>query len=192
MFEDFFLKNYAEMKQFTSPSNSLLELGARDDRGVLSSRILEFSTMAILDRDINRINLSRKNIEENDKINFIVRDVFDKNITNIGKFDIVMTTALVHHTPREDMLRLFEIFKELSNKRIIVSGPNRRKQTTLYGDHRYHLDREDLKKMTESMRLTETAYLEHDDLAPPVGFFGEAAAKEMAIDGVNIIVYDKG
>lgn len=185
------------MKPFVGEEDTLLEIGCRDDRGVLSAQILDFSRMTILDMTPSRVSLTKNTSqqlnspEKNQKINFIVADIFGEDIDSIGSYDVVMTTALVHHTSREKIPSLFSIFKKLANKRIIVSGPNKRKQTKLYGDHRYHLDRDDLKKVAGDIGLVETAYLEHDDLAPPIGFFGEAA-REMAINGVNIIVYEKG
>ena len=165
MFSRFFIENYSAIKPFIAPTESLLEIGCRDDRGVLSSKMLDFSAMTILDKDLSRINLAKRSVTRM-KVSFITADIFSTDIDSIGTFDVVMTTALVHHTPKENMVRLLKIFKRLCNKRIIISGPNKRKQTRLYGDHLYHLDRYELREMAASIGLVETEYLEHDDLAP--------------------------
>jgi 2-polyprenyl-3-methyl-5-hydroxy-6-metoxy-1,4-benzoquinol methylase len=200
MYKEFFETHYSLIRPFIKEADSLLEIGCRDDRGALSAGILSYSSMTILDKDEERVKLAKKKIIwdasgatdiKKNKINFIVSDIFSKEIINAGRFDVVMTTALLHHTPKENTHQLLEVLGGLSNKRVIVSGPNKRKQPTLYGDHQYHLDRKELKETAARVGLTEVAYLEHDDLAPPVSFFGESAAKEMAVDGVSIIVYDK-
>ena len=162
MFEEFFTENYSKMKQFTHPSYSLLEVGCRDDRGVLSSRILDFSHMTILDKDRDRVLLAQQAIGKNSQsINFVVADIF--NVADYSSlangFDIVMTTALVHHTPIEGVKKLMRIFKKLAKKRIIISGPNAKVQTELYGDHRYHLNREELRDISGEVGLKEVGYI---------------------------------
>ena len=78
----------------------------------------------------------------------------------------------------------------LNSPVVSLSGPNAKSQTRLYGDHRYHLDRDELRNISEEVGLQEVGYIEHDDLAPPVGFFGEEEAMRMSKGGVNIIVYE--
>ena len=89
-YKSFFDKNYSLMKPFVGEEDTLLEIGCRDDRGVLSAQILDFSRMTILDMTPSRVSLTKNTSqqlnspEKNQKINFIVADIFGEDIESIG------------------------------------------------------------------------------------------------------------
>lgn len=180
-----FIATYKLIKQYIERDVSVLEIGCRDDRVSLSSYIFE-AKLTGLDRDPLRVDIARELSKPG-------TDFINCDLLNYSgkKFDIVISTAIAHHTSRDEIFRLFSKLADIAKNRIILSGPNAEVQTEIYGDHRYHLDLGDLCCIADCLGFKLVAHHEHDDFEPAVSFFPPEIALARAKNGQITLIFER-
>ena len=64
----------------------------------------------------------------------------------LPKCDVIITTALIQHYPKEMTLKILENMAKNTKSLIMIMCPNGKVQRKLYGDHKYHPLLEDMEK----------------------------------------------
>ena len=127
IFEKYLKSIYYRAQAYISPKGTVMEICTRHDRGILGRRILPHSTYIMVDKAENRVGHSLDAVED-----------------NLPSCDVVISTAIFHHTAPENIEKLFNNIAKNTRKRIIISGPADDRGVPLYGDHLYHLNKEEL------------------------------------------------
>jgi hypothetical protein len=116
---------YKKMARHVKPSDVVMEICTRHDRGVLGKEALPHKQYIMVDRNSSRLGL---NLDA-------VRD-------ELPPCDVVISTAILHHTRPEDIEALFCNLAKNTRSIIILSGPNVDILPELFGDHLYHIDKD--------------------------------------------------
>ncbi len=118
---------YTRMARHVDPRNTVMEICTRHDRGVLSSKIIPHSHFYLIDKDPKRPGKNLNAI-----------------IDELPFCDILISTAILHHTSPCDIPALFRNLGKNTKGMMLFTGPNIETVPELYGDHLYHLDKEKL------------------------------------------------
>ena len=184
-YQKLFGDTYTVMGKYIQPLDEIMELGCRDDRAVISSRLLAFSKMVVVDRQPKRIQMARSRIS-NPNVEYLCGDFFSMELPVV---DVVLTTALIHHHSLDQLRTILSKMAASAKRYVMISGPNAAIQTKLYGDHQYHIAAEDVEEACKDCGLKLTEVATHPDHAPPVTFFREAI--NWVHDGVITIIMEK-
>jgi len=181
LFED----TYSHMLPYITPDDVVVEIGIRNDRGVISSRMFKCKEFIGVDARPERVQMGA--VGDIDQL--VVADAL-KDI--LPECDVMITTALIHHHPKEILEDALKHLGKYTRKYLIISGPNGDVQTSLYGDHQYHLRKEDIEEIAYKAGFTVEKVLYSDDSAPPVHFFGPEIALSWVKDGQITLVLKHG
>jgi len=66
----------------------------------------------------------------------------------LPKSDVIISTAILHHTEPKKLLPLFENMARSASKAIVLVGPST-DSGPLFGDHKYHIDVSEMKDIAE-------------------------------------------
>jgi len=121
---------YRTMNEWIEPDNSVIEVCIRHDRGVISPEIITCASFAGLDLNPSRCPNGGYRADA-------VRD-------KLPDADVYISTAILHHTPRYDIPELLDNLRR-STGRAIFTGPNVEVMPNLIGDHKWHIDLEELR-----------------------------------------------
>jgi len=114
---------YNKMKEYVSPSDIVMEICTRHDRGIIGREILPHSTYIMVDKNPDRPGHTLDAIKD-----------------ELPSCDVLVSTAILHHTAPENLLELFRNLRLNTRKYIMLSGPDVRVLPELFGDHLYHID----------------------------------------------------
>ena len=122
---------YQSVRELVSRSDVVVEICTRHDRGVIGRQIIRCAEYLFVDRDKTRapINLDAINDE-------------------LPKCDVIISTAILHHTEPKDLSALFANMARAAGKYIILSGPT--DDTPIFGDHKYHINVDEMRGIAES------------------------------------------
>ncbi len=123
---------YREMAQWIEPTDEVVEVCVRHDRGVISRDVIPCAQLDGLDLDPSRCPMGGY------KANAIT--------DTLPQADVYISTAILHHTYRKDIPELLRNIRK-SAKRAIFTGPSASVMRVLIGDHRWHIDHADLADM---------------------------------------------
>jgi len=132
---DYLRKVYRKMAQWIEPSDKVVEVCIRHDRGVISREEIVCSQLDGLDLDPSRCP------QGGYKANAIT-DV-------LPEADVYISTAIIHHTKPESMTQLLRNLRHYAGKRLIVTGPSRKEMPELIGDHEWHIDMVEFESMAK-------------------------------------------
>lgn len=116
---EYLTRVYTRMAAHIAVAGSVIEIGARNDRGVISRRIIPHTSFLCVDRNPRRPGLTI--------------DVLNELVSA----DTIISTCVLHHTKREDVSRL--LFN-LEAPLLMLSGPNVEVWPDLIGDHEWHIE----------------------------------------------------
>lgn len=119
---------YRLASAYTRPTDTVMEICTRHDRGILGKEILPHSIYIMVDKNPGRPGHN-----------------LDAVKARLPEADVTISTAIFHHTAPEKVEALFNNLARATRRTIIISGPAGDLGIDLYGDHLYHLDREELK-----------------------------------------------
>jgi len=114
---------YPKMAKHTRSSDHVMEICTRHDRGVISLSIVPHAEWTNIDRDGCRPGLTLDVLED-----------------EIPRCDVVISTAILHHTEKALLPDLMRVLCESASRAVILSGPNAEYVPNLIGDHEYHID----------------------------------------------------
>jgi len=134
MYNELFIDIYKGMLPYIKKEDVVVELGCRDDRGVLSSNMFNCKEFICIDSREDRVMLAKRHSKPD--TSFLVLDALRDELPVC---DVLITTALIHHYPLDNLKSTLQHFAKSTKRNIIISGPNAESQTQLYGDHRYHI-----------------------------------------------------
>lgn len=123
---------YRSMAKHILWTDTVLEIGVREDRGNLSREIFECARFIAADRNPERVELAGGG------------EVLDVLVEQIPEADVVVTTALIHHTGKSIVPLLIKRLCAAAKRMLLISGPDVREQPLPYGDHRWHLNVDEL------------------------------------------------
>ena len=132
-YAEYLVHIYSKMRDHVRPTDTVLEVCTRHDRGVLGELILPHERYVMVDRDPDRPGL-----------------VLDAVADELPASDVTVSTAILHHTAPGDVERLFANLARRTRRTIILTGPNVEVIPELFGDHRYHLDQRHLAAVAQS------------------------------------------
>ena len=115
---------YQLFSYHVSCSDTVMEICTRHDRGILSQRIIPHGKYILVDKSPNRIGLSLDAVKD-----------------ELPTCDVVISTAIFHHTASRNIEKLFNNLAKNTKRAIMISGPADDTGVPLYGDHLYHLNR---------------------------------------------------
>lgn len=118
---------YGKMKNFVRASDVIIEVCTRHDRGIIGREVLPHSKYIMVDKNPNRPGLTF--------------DVIDEELPPC---DVLISTAILHHTKPEYLAVLFWALAQNTEKYILLSGPNVEVLPELFGDHLYHINIEEM------------------------------------------------
>ena len=191
LFED----TYSQMLPYISPEDVVVEIGVRDDRGVISSTMFNCKEFIGVDARPERVQMASATSKVCTQcssppkgISYILGDALKDDLPLC---DVMITTALIHHHPKETLRHALTHLGKFTKKYLIISGPNGAVQTSVYGDHQYHLSKADIEEVAPLVGFKVKEIMYCDDSAPPVSFFGPEVALSWVKDGQITIVLEK-
>lgn len=110
---------YTKMAVHVPPDSTVLEIGARHDRGVISKRVIPHKTFLTVDRNSRRGDMTA--------------DVLYEEM----QAGVILSTCILHHTPESLIPKLLD---NLVAPLLMFSGPNVEAMPKLFGDHRWHIE----------------------------------------------------
>ena len=120
------------MSAYVRPTDIVMEICTRHDRGILGEEILPHSNYIMVDKHLSRPGLTLDAIKE-----------------ELPHSDVTISTAVFHHTAPESIETLFNNIAKNTKRTIIITGPADDLGIDLYCDHLYHLNRMELRKIGE-------------------------------------------
>jgi len=123
---------YKRMADFID-GGRVMEICTRHDRGVLSPPLIPHSKFILVDATRNRPGLTLDAVSD-----------------ELPECDVVISTAILHHTPETWIPALLRNLARTGASKMIFTGPSAEIEPEVYGDHRYHLEIEGLTKHAES------------------------------------------
>ncbi len=132
---------YYLASNYIHPTDVVMEVCTRHDRGVLGEKIIPHKEYIFVDKADNRPGLS-----------------LDVLVDDLPSCDVVVSTAIFHHTAPENLGRLFNNLVRNTKYKIIISGPADDMGVELYGDHLYHLNPKELSDIA-NLAKWELAYM---------------------------------
>lgn len=132
IYEKYLESIYQIMKPCIAFKSTVMEICTRHDRGILGRKILPHKQYIMVDKAPNRIGLSLDAVEN-----------------KLPSCDVVISTAIFHHTAPEAIEKLFNNIAKNTRHLIIISGPADDKGVSLYGDHLYHLNAKELEEIAK-------------------------------------------
>jgi len=111
------------MKTWISPTDTVIEICTRHDRGIIGQEVIPHNTYIMVDKNPSRPGLTLD----------VLKD-------ELPECDVLISTAILHHTAPENLLQLFHNLGKNTRKYILLSGPNVEVLPELFGDHLYHID----------------------------------------------------
>ena len=123
---------YKLASAYIRSTDTVMEICTRHDRGILGEEILPHSKYIMVDKNLSRPGLSLDAIRD-----------------ELPHSDVTISTAVFHHTAPKDIETLFNNIARSTQRTIIISGPADDLGIDLYGDHLYHLNRGELRKIGE-------------------------------------------
>ncbi len=127
---EYLTKVYSRMADFIPDDSDIVEIGAREDRGVISREILKYRTFLSVDKDPLRGDMTM--------------DALHEDITS----DVIISTCLLHHTAEEDIP---QVLSHLKADVLLLSGPNIKVMPELFGDHLWHIEIDKLRYWLEQL-----------------------------------------
>ncbi len=125
---------YLKAAHYTRPTDTVMEICTRHDRGIMGERMLPHSAYIMVDRNPSRPGLNL------DAVN-----------GDLPECDVTISTAILHHTEPNDIAKLFANIARHTRRTIILSGPDANTPQDLIGDHRYHIDAEEISSIAKSL-----------------------------------------
>jgi len=125
-YKEFFRGVYENMNNLITKDDVVVEVGCRDDRCVISNRMFNCKKFIGIDKDDKRVLSGME---------FIIMDAVTEELP---KCDIMITTALIQHYPKEDLHKIMKNLSINTRKYLMLTCPNREVQPKVYGDHKYH------------------------------------------------------
>jgi len=122
-YADYLRLVYGKMKEYIEPGDTVMEICTRHDRGIIGKEVLPHSQYIMIDKNPKRPGLTLDAIND-----------------ELPECDVLISTAILHHTAPEDLLELFQNLRLHTRKYIMLSGPDVRVLPELFGDHLYHID----------------------------------------------------
>lgn len=122
------------MADYVSSDSSVIEIGARRDRGVISKRIIPHKSFVSADKNPRRGD--------------VTADALQEDLTA----DVILSTCVLHHTREQDIPVLLS---HCHAPLLMFSGPNVRVLPDLFGDHQWHIDEEALTAMLDGAGYNE-------------------------------------
>lgn len=126
---------YKRFSGYIEDSDVVMEVCTRHDRGILGREIIPHSSYIMVDRSPSRPGLTL--------------DVLKDELPGC---DVLISTAILHHTNPDNLRKLFINLGKNTRKRIILSGPNVKVLPELFGDHLYHIDVDEIIKIAIESR----------------------------------------
>ena len=130
-YADYLRIGYAEMAKYVPEDAYIIEIGARNDRGVISKQVIPHRTFISVDRNLSRGDLHT---------NVLVEDLPDA--------DVVISTCVLHHTKEVDICQLLS---HMNAPLLMFSGPNADVMPELFGDHLWHIEIDKLSGWLEDL-----------------------------------------
>lgn len=127
IYEKYLRSIYHLAESYIEFESLVMEICTRHDRGILGREILPHKKYIMVDKAANRIGLS-----------------LDALTDVLPTCDVAISTAIFHHTAPENIEKLFNNIAKNTRKTIIISGPADDTGVPLYGDHLYHLNKDEL------------------------------------------------
>lgn len=124
---------YGLMEQHVEDDDVVVEVCTREDRGIFSQEIIPHKEYILVDRNPARPG----------------HDI-DALTGVLPKCDVLLSTAILHHTPPGDIARLLENLCKNTRRLVMLSGPNVEVMPELLGDHKYHIDVGEIIEMVKS------------------------------------------
>jgi len=121
---------YRKMAAHTTHDDSVMEVCTRHDRGVISPVVIPFRKFLLVDRDPTRPGFT-----------------LDAITDELPECDVLLSTALLHHTPPKQLPALFRNLAKSVNRTLMFSGPSVEMMPDLIGDHEYHIDIPDIARL---------------------------------------------
>jgi hypothetical protein len=110
---------YTKMAAHVPPDSTVLEIGARHDRGVISKRVIPHKAFLSADRNTRRGDMT---------VDVLYEEV---------QADVILSTCVLHHTPEHQIQMLLD---NLCAPILMFSGPNVEAMPELFGDHQWHIE----------------------------------------------------
>jgi len=123
---------YRKMGAWIDPENTVAEICIRHDRGVISREIIECASFEGVDLNPGRCPNG----------GFQADAIRDK----LPDADVYISTAILHHTAKEDIPQLLANIRKYAGS-AIFTGPNVEVMPDLIGDHKWHIDMGQLRAM---------------------------------------------
>lgn len=117
---EYLAKVYAKMAEHIPASSHVIEIGTRrEDRGVISRKMLPYRIFETLDKNPSRAEL-----------------VADIRTTTI-RADVILSTCILHHLAEDEVPMAL---RHMEAPVLLFSGPSKAVLPELFGDHKWHLE----------------------------------------------------
>lgn len=173
-----FEEAYRRIGRYVRETDDVLEIGCRYDRAVTACETFKCRSFTGIDARPDRVAAAE--VAACGRGRWFVADLF---CDALPEADVVISTAVLHHHPRDKAEDALTRMAAAARRTVVVCGPNAEKQVELYGDHRWHLERSLISEIVERHGW-RAEFETWDDCAPPVRFFGRDRAMTMVRDGV--------
>ena len=121
---------YSKMKKYVGEDDTVMEICTRHDRGIIGQEVIPHSTYIMVDKNPNRPGYTLDAIKD-----------------ELPSCEVLISTAILHHTAPEDLVELFRNLGKNTERHIMLSGPNVEVLPELFGDHLYHIEVEEMVKI---------------------------------------------
>lgn len=148
-YTDYLCMVYNKMSRYIAPSDTVMEICTRHDRGILGKQLLPHNTYIMVDRDPKRPGHTLDALKD-----------------ELPGCDILLSTALLHHTSPENLVELFKNLEKNTRKKILINGPNVAVLPDLFGDHLYHINTDQMESVAKEAGWWCT-HLEPSGLSKP-------------------------
>ncbi len=119
---------YRLANEYIRSTDTVVEVCVREDRGAISRQYFKCQEFICVDRDAERVQIAGGGV------------VADVLVDPLPASDVTLTTALLHHTAPEQLPLLMANLCKGTRRNLLISGPDVRKQPSLYADHLWHLE----------------------------------------------------
>jgi SAM-dependent methyltransferase len=123
---------YKGCKPLVDTSDVVMEVCVRHDRGVLGRQIIDCRDYIFVDRDEARPGLNLDAVKD-----------------ELPECDVLISTAILHHTEPKYLSALFANMARATRRRMILVGPSADNGGPLFGDHKYHINVEEMRCISE-------------------------------------------
>lgn len=121
---------YSKMKKYVGKDSIVMEICTRHDRGIIGREVIPHNTYIMVDKNPSRPGHTLDAIKD-----------------ELPSCEVLISTAILHHTAQEDLVELFRNLGKHTKRHIMLSGPNVEVLPELFGDHLYHIEVEEMVKI---------------------------------------------